>query len=73
MSSEKTILEEDIVKILELRYSKQKLLETIKDEYNNLSNLKFNTHRHAQINDENEHEEVLERWLLRLLYKVSNS
>mgnify|MGYP006354559735 FL=1 len=71
MSSEKTILEEDIVKILELRYSKQKLLETIKDEYNILSNLKFNTHRHAQINDENEHEEVLERWLLRLFYLIN--
>mgnify|MGYP003520770224 FL=1 len=73
MSSEKTISEEDIVKILQMRYSEQKLLETIKDEYNNLSNLKFNTHRHAQINDENEHEEVLERWLLRLLHKVSKS
>jgi hypothetical protein len=32
MSSEKTISEEDIVKILEMRYSEQKLLETIKDE-----------------------------------------
>lgn len=73
MSSKESVSEEDIVKILEMRYSEQKLLETIKDEHNNLSNLKFNTHRHAQINDENEHEEVLEKWLLRLLHKVSNS
>ncbi len=71
MSSEKTISEEDIVKILEMRYSEQKLLEEIKEKFNNLSSLKFNTHRHAQINDENEHVEVLERWLLRLLHKVS--
>ena len=69
MASKESILEDDIIKILEMRYSEQKLLEEIKEKYNNLSCLKFNTHRHAQINDENEHEEVLERWLLRLLNK----
>ncbi|MCT7552874.1 hypothetical protein N5T67_08490 [Aliarcobacter butzleri] len=71
IASKESVPEEDIIKILEMRYSEQKLLEEIKQEYNNLNSLKFNTHRHAQINDENEHEEVLERWLLRLLYKVS--
>ncbi|MCG3667654.1 hypothetical protein PJV94_08740 [Aliarcobacter butzleri] len=71
MASKESVSEEDIIKILEMRYSEQKLLEEIKQKYNNLSYLKFNTHRHAQINDENEHEEVLERWLLRLLYKIS--
>lgn len=71
IASKESILEEDIVKILKMRYSEQKLLEEIKQKYNNLNSLKFNTHRHAQINDENEHEEVLERWLLRLLYKIT--
>ncbi|MCT7615078.1 hypothetical protein [Aliarcobacter butzleri] len=71
MASKESVSEEDIIKVLEMRYSEQKLLEEIKQEYNNLNSLKFNTHRHAQINDENEHEEVLERWLLRLLYKIS--
>ncbi|MEV9476952.1 hypothetical protein [Aliarcobacter butzleri] len=73
IASKESVPEEDIIKILEMRYSEQKLLEEIKQEYNNLNSLKFNTHRHAQINDENEHEEVLERWLLRLLHKVSKS
>ena len=41
-----------------------------KETYNDLSRMKFFTHRHAQINDENEHEKVFERWLLRLLYKI---
>ena len=70
ISSEKTISEEDIIKILEMRYSEQKQLDEIKVKYNNMSSLKFNTHRHAQINDDNEHEEVLERWLLRLFIKI---
>ncbi|MFW3412672.1 hypothetical protein ACN9J3_08035 [Aliarcobacter butzleri] len=73
IASKESLPEEDIIKILEMRYSEQKLLEEIKQEYNNLNSLKFNTHRHAQINDENEHEEVLEKWLLRLLYKISRS
>lgn len=72
IASKESILEEDIVKILKMRYSEQKLLEEIKQKYNNLNYLKFNTHRHAQINDENEHEEVLERWFLRLLFKTYN-
>ncbi|MFW2308186.1 hypothetical protein, partial [Aliarcobacter butzleri] len=63
-------LTDHIIEILEMRYSEQKLLEEIKQKYNNLNYLKFNTHRHAQINDENEHEEVLERWLLRLFKKI---
>ena len=53
-----------------MRYSEQKVLDKIKESYNNLNNVKFFTHRHAQINDENEHEEVLERWLLRLFNKL---
>lgn len=73
MASKESVSEDDIIKILEMRYLEQKLLETIKEKYNNLNSLKFNTHRHAQINHENEHEEVIERWFLRLLYKVSNS
>ena len=73
MASKESIAEEDIIKILEMRYSEQKLLEEIKQKYNNLNYLKFNTHRHAQMNDENEHEEVLERWFLRLLHKISQS
>ena len=72
-TSKESIAEEDIIKILEMRYSEQKLLEEIKQKYNNLNYLKFNTHRHAQMNDENEHEEVLERWFLRLLHKISQS
>ncbi|MFW3339820.1 hypothetical protein ACN9JY_08730 [Aliarcobacter butzleri] len=73
MASKESVTEEDIIKILEMRYSQQKLLEELKEMFNNLNSLKFSTHRHAQINDENEHEEVLERWLLRLLHKVSKS
>lgn len=73
MASKESVSEEDIIKILEMRYSQQKLLEELKEMFNNLNSLKFSTHRHAQINDENEHEEVLERWLLRLLHKVSKS
>lgn len=73
MASKESVSEEDIIKILEMRYSQQKLLEELKEMFNNLNYLKFSTHRHAQINDENEHEEVLERWLLRLLHKVSKS
>ena len=70
MDSKESVTEEHIIEILEMRYSEQKLLEEIKQKYNNLNYLKFNTHRHAQINDENEHEEVLERWLLRLFKKI---
>ncbi|UWY60122.1 hypothetical protein [Aliarcobacter butzleri] len=70
MDSKESVTEEHIIEILEMRYSEQKLLEEIKQKYNNLNYLKFNTHRHAQINDENEHEEVLERCLLRLFKKI---
>ncbi|RXJ81042.1 hypothetical protein [Arcobacter sp. F2176] len=67
IASKNEIFEDAITEALEMRYSEQKVLQEIKDTYNDLNTLKFNTHRHAQINDENEHEEVLERWLLRLL------
>ena len=58
--------------ILEMRFSGKEKLDTIKTEYNNLKSLKFFTYRHAQINDENDHDEVLQRWLLRLFSKIIN-
>ena len=71
LASRNEISEDIVYEILEMRYSEQKILDTIKELYNNLNGVKFFTHRHAQINDENEHEEVLERWLLRLFYKIN--
>lgn len=52
-----------------MRYSELNILDTIRNTYNDLNTLKFFTYRHAQVN-ENEHEEVLERWLFRLLNKL---
>lgn len=54
-----------------MRYSELKILDDIKNAYNTLNKMKFFTYRHAQVNDGNEHEEVLERWLLRLFYKIN--
>ena len=70
VSSKNEITKEDISELLELRYSKLKNIQSIKNVYKDVNTLKFSTHRHAQINDGNEHEEVLERWLLRLFNKV---
>lgn len=72
LASKNEISEVTVDEILQMRYSEQKILDTIKESYNNLNDVKFFTHRHAQVNDKNEHEEVLERWLLRLLYKIIN-
>ncbi len=71
LASKNEISEVAVNEILQMRYSEQKILDKIKESYNNLNGVKFFTHRHAQINDENEHEEVLERWLLRLFYKIN--
>lgn len=70
IASEKEISEENITELLKMRFTELEILQKIKNEYNNLNELKFFTHRHAQLNDENEHEEVLERWLLRLFNKI---
>lgn len=72
VASKNEISEDETTKLLEMRYSELNILDTIIDTYNDLNTLKFFTYRHAQINDENEHDEVLERWLLRLLYKLRN-
>lgn len=71
ISSKNQIFEDKITEVLKMRYSELNVLDTIKERYNDLNTLKFFTYRHAQINDENEHEEVLERWLLRLLVKIA--
>lgn len=71
LASKNEISEVAVNEILQMRYSEQKILDKIKESYNNLNGVKFFTHRHAQINDENEHEEVLERWLLRLFSKIN--
>ncbi|PPK61821.1 hypothetical protein B0F89_10757 [Malaciobacter marinus] len=70
ISSKNEIIEDEITEVLKMRYSELNVLDTIKERYNDLNTLKFFTYRHAQINDENEHEEVLERWLLRLFNKI---
>lgn len=72
ISSKREIVEEDIEGVLEMRYSKLEKIQEIKDDYNDLSILKFNTHRHAQLNNDNEHDEVLQRWLLRLFHKITS-
>lgn len=71
ISSKHEISEGDIYEPLEMRYGNQDTLDTIKESFYDINNLKFTTHRHAPLNDENEHGEVLERWLLRLLYKIT--
>ncbi len=70
VASRDEISEYEITKLLDMRYSELNILDTIIDTYNDLNTLKFFTYRHAQINDENEHDEVLERWLVRLLRKL---
>jgi hypothetical protein len=70
VASRDEISEYEITKLLEMRYSELNILDTIIDTYNDLNTLKFFTYRHAQINDVNEHDEVIERWLLRLLNKL---
>jgi hypothetical protein len=72
VASRNEISEDETTKLLEMRYSELNILDTIIDTYNDLNTLKFFTNRHAQINDENEHDEVLERWLLRLFLKIYN-
>lgn len=72
ITSKKEINEENIEEVLEMRYSELKKLQEIKDNYNDLNILKFNTYRHAQLNNENEHEEVLNRWIIRLFYNILN-
>lgn len=72
ITSEKEISEENSTELLKMRFTELEILQKIKDKYNNLNNQIFFTYRHAQVNDENEHEEVLERWLLRLLYKIND-
>jgi hypothetical protein len=71
MSSKNEISDEGIEKALEMRYSKLDNIDTIKESFDDINTLRFTTHRHAPLNDENDHEEVLERWLLRLLYKLT--
>lgn len=71
VASKNEIFEDEITEVLEMRYSELKILDDIKNAYNTLNKMKFFTYRHAQVNDGNEHEEVLERWLLRLFYKIN--
>lgn len=70
LSSKHEISEGDIYQPLEMRYGNQDTLEPIKESFNDINYLKFTTHRHAALNDGNDHEEVLERWLLRLFHKL---
>lgn len=70
LSSKYEISEGDIYQPLEMRYGNQDTLEPIKESFNDINYLKFTTHRHAALNDENDHEDVLERWLLRLFHKL---
>ncbi|GEM_PF-2531954 len=70
LSSNTTILDERIHDILQSRYTQHSTIQSLKENFNNLDVIKFNTHKHASVNDQNEHEEVLERWLLRLLHKL---
>jgi len=70
VASRDEISEDKITKLLDMRYSELQNLDILKDTYSDLSELKFFTYKHAQINDENEHDEVLERWLLRLFIKL---
>ncbi|MGP2657962.1 hypothetical protein ACOJTA_13080 [Malaciobacter sp. WC5094] len=70
--SKKEISDKNTTDILEMRYCDSKDIKEIKNSYNNLNSLKFFTYRHAQINNKNEHDEVLKKWSLRLLSKISN-
>lgn len=73
LSSKNDISDKQINEILTQRFELHEKIRNIENSYNNVSSLRFKTHRHAQINDENidEHEEVLERWGIRLLNNLS--
>lgn len=73
LSSKNEISDEQIYKVLIQRFKLHKKIRDIENSFSNIFSLKFKTHRHAQVNDENtdEHEEVLERWGIRLLNNLS--
>jgi hypothetical protein len=72
LSSRNDISDGQIYEVLEHRFKLHEKIRDIENSFNDISSLKFKTHRHAQINDKNieEHEEILQRWVIRLLNQV---